>query len=346
MAHPFAKRTETAPMICATWGEVLAPAVAALIVERPPLGRRLALAPRRVLHAVAAFVTHALEQGASTTDIARDMDTRDVRELLRRAIPTAHPRLYGLLDRLGDQVRPLHVYQRTNRILCGPAGDLLLNSEAIDDGCLQIVEELVADPVLLAAQQAVGRSEGYIRQLRSALIYLRATGLAREIEQLPTGAGWRSIQRRVTADLGRAVAPSSPFRLPAGWRQVETLSDLLRWGRRLQNCVARIGGGGEHHLTQFVSGADLFFAHDGGPLALASVHNVGPTLWIIADMTIERSDARTSLSRQTLYVALSEAMVEVGHTLLDVAPASALHSIGWRAERAIDLGDDDLDDAA
>lgn len=211
MAHPFGKRTETAPMILATWGDTLAPTMAALVVERPPLGRRLARAPRRVLHAVAAYVTHALEQGASTADIARDTDTSDVRELLRRAIPTLHPRLYGLLDRMGDQARPLHVYQRTNRILCGPACDLLIDSETIDDGCLQGVEELVADRVLLAAQKVVGRSEGYIRQLRSALIYLRATGLAREIEQLPTGAGWRSIQRRVTADLGRAVAPPSPF---------------------------------------------------------------------------------------------------------------------------------------
>lgn len=333
-------------MIRATWGEALAPAVAALIVERPPLGRRLALAPRRVLHAIAAFVTHALEQGASTADIARDTDTRDVRELLRRAIPTAHPRLYGLLDRMGDQARPLHVYQRANRILCGPASELLLNSETIDDGCLQVVEELVADRVLLAAQQAVGRSEGYIRQLRSALIYLRATGLAREIEQLPTGAGWRSIQRRVTADLGRAVAPPSPFRPPAGWRQVETLSDLLHLGRNLQNCVARVGGGGEHHLTQFVSGVDLFFAHDGEPLALVSVHSVGPTLWTIGDLAFGRGSVRTSLSRQTLFVALREMMAGAGHMLLDVAPASALHSIGWRAERAIDLGDDDLDDAA
>ena len=76
MAHPFCKHTETAPMIAQAWGEQLAPAVAALILERPQLGQRLALAPRRVIHGLAAYIAHALEGGASAPDIAADVDTQ------------------------------------------------------------------------------------------------------------------------------------------------------------------------------------------------------------------------------------------------------------------------------
>lgn len=348
MAHPFTSRNETAPMIRATWGEALAPTVAALIVERPPLGRRLALAPRRVLHALAAFVLRASEQGATTADIARDMDTHDVRELLRRAIPAAHPRLYGLLDRMGNQARPLHTYERTNRILCGPASDLLLGSEAIDDGCLRVVEELVSDRVLLAAQQAVERSESQLRQLRSALAYLRATGLARDIEQLPAGAGWRSIKRRITADLGRAVAPPLPFRCPAGWQYVATLSDLFDLGRQFGNCVNGLGGGGTHHLVNFVSGMEVFFANDGEPTALASVQNVGPCLWVLAETAFRRHQPGRSPLMGDLRVALGEVLAEAGHVLLEITPVSALQSVAWNAESntALGEGDDDIDAAA
>jgi len=46
MAHPFTKHDETAPMIASVWGTALSTTVAALIVERPHLGHRLALAQR------------------------------------------------------------------------------------------------------------------------------------------------------------------------------------------------------------------------------------------------------------------------------------------------------------
>lgn len=220
MAHPFGTRTETAPMIWATWGDTLAPTVAALIVERPQLGQRIALAPRRVLHALAAYISHALEQNVSTSSIAANVDTLDIRVLLGRAIPAPHRRLYGLLDRAGEQVRPLTFYRRTNSILCGPASSLLVSSEIVDEACLSVVEELVSEPVLLAAEKAVGRSASNLRYLRTAFAFLRATGLALDVERLPSGAGWRSIKRRITSDLGRAVAPSRrrcrSAALPAG----------------------------------------------------------------------------------------------------------------------------------
>jgi len=128
MAHPFTKRVETSPMITAVWGTTLSSTVAALIVERPHLGHRLALAQRRVVHGLCAYILHALEQRLEPSAIAADVDLRDIRDLLATAIPNIHPRLYGLFDRLGDQAMPHAFYQRLNECLCGPASDLLLSS--------------------------------------------------------------------------------------------------------------------------------------------------------------------------------------------------------------------------
>lgn len=332
-------------MIRATWGDMLAPTVAALIVERPHLGHRLALAPRRVLHALSAFIAHALEQGTSTSGIAADVDTLDIRDLLGRAIPAPHRRLYGLLDRVGEQARPLAFYRRTNSILCGPASSLLLSSEAVDESCLHVVEELVSEPVLLAAQKAVGRSTSNLRYLRTALAFLRASGLALDVERLPSGAGWRSIKRRLTSDLGRAVAPPLPFRCPSSWRHVEKLSDLFQLGQSFNNCIGGIGSGGTHHLMQFATGTAVFLASDGDPPALACVQNVGPSLWHIGETAIGgRRPGRTPILSK-LHTALEKVLAEAGHKLLETSPASAFETIGWQANRAVDLGDG-LDDAA
>ena len=140
MANPSTGQVETAPMINAVWRGTLAPTVAALIVARPGLGHRLALALRRVLHALAAFIPHAVEQGWDTSGIAAEVDARDIRDLLACAIPNAHPRLLGLFNRLGNQSMGLAFYRRLNAALWGPASTLLLNSDAMNEarlGCLQ-----------------------------------------------------------------------------------------------------------------------------------------------------------------------------------------------------------------
>lgn len=347
MAHPFTKHDETAPMIACVWGTALSPTVAALIVERQHLGHRFSLAPRRVLHALSAFISHALEQDMSASEIAADVDRRDIRDLLACAIPIVHPRLFKLLDRCGEHAKPLAFYKRINEFLHGPASSLLLESEIVDEACLQIVEELVAEPVLLAARRAIGRSQSNLRLLRSVIAFLRATGLSLDAEQLPAGSGWRSIQRRLSSDLGRGVAPPLPCRCPDGWRQVTKLSDLFKLGRDLENCVAGVGGGGEHHLVNFITGEEFFLVSDSAPPALTSVQSAGPTLWIISQMAVGRGRPETGLLLGELRTAMRAVLTEAGHTLLEITPTSAIQSISYRAERAVELGEDeDLDDAA
>ena len=304
------------------------------------------MAPRRVLHALAAHIAHALEMDVSAPDIAAELGTKDVRVLLGRAIPDAHPRLFGMLDRVGERAVPLAFYRRLNRLLSGPASAAVLEHERIGEVCLRVAEALAREPVLLAARRAIGQSEHNLHQFRSVLAFLRATGLARDIEQVPHGAGWHSVVRRLTADLGRAVAPPLPFRCPPGWQHVAVLSDLFGLGKKLGNCVSGVGGGGTHHLLHFVDGEEVFFVSDGEQTALASVQNVGPRLWVIAQLAIRRHQPSLSPMVGNLRVALSEVLADAGHVLLEVAPISAFQSTAWSAESSAAQDADDLDVAA
>lgn len=114
-------------MIALVWGTSLGPVVAALIVDQPRLASRLALAPRRVMHALAAYICHALAMQQDTAQIAREIERQDVRALLSQAIPNPHPRLYRMLDRLGPTALDMAVHTRLNEVLHGPAADLLLD---------------------------------------------------------------------------------------------------------------------------------------------------------------------------------------------------------------------------
>ena len=296
-------------MINAVWRGTLAPTVAALIVARPGFGHRLALAPRRVLHALAVFIPHAVEQGCDTSDIAAEVDAREIRDLLACAIPNAHPRLLGLFDRLGAQSMGLTFYRRLNEALWGSASSLLLNSDAVDEARLGFIEQLVRPG-------AACSPKGH-RDFR----FLRTTSLSLDVEQPPLGSGWRAIRRRIMTDLGRAAAPPLPCRCPSGWRHIRTVSGLFQLGRDLRNCLAGIGLGGDHHLLQFLSGAELVFVSDDEASTLASVQSVGPSLWMIGETAVGRIHPAASPRPEELRIPLAKTLAEVGHTLLDTTPA-------------------------
>jgi hypothetical protein len=230
-------------MIASVWGPTLSTTVAALILERPHLGHRLALAQRKVVHGLAAYLLHALEQNLDAPAIADAVDVQDIRDLLASAIPETHSSLYGLFDRVGDKAMPLAFYRRVNDVLRGPASDLLLDREVVNEPCLGIIEVIASDPVLLSARKAIGNCSSNLNIVRTAVAFVRATGLSADVEQLPAGSSWRALKRRITADLGRASAPPLQFRQPQGWMHVEKMSELLRIGTELENCIAGFGPG-------------------------------------------------------------------------------------------------------
>lgn len=213
---------------------------------------------------------------------------------------------------------------------------------------LRIIEAVVVDHVLLAFRAKIGPSDSSLNVARSILAFLRATGLSVDLETLPPGSGWRALTRRITSDLGRASAPPLPFRCPDGWHQVETLAELFRIGKELQNCVASIGGGGEGHFVQFIMGQEIYFISDSEPLTLAAIQSVGPGLWKIAEMAGAARRSGTLPRFKELSDPLDIVLGEVGHMRLDTSPASVLQSLSWRGEGvAADLGEDgEVDEAA
>ena len=346
MAHPFMHH-ETAPMISLVWGQNLASVVAALIVDHPGLAARIALAPRRVVHALAAYIQHALGEQHDIKQIASEIERRDVRALLSDAVMNPHPRFYRMLDRLGPTVVDMATYRRLNDVLHGAAADLLLDADEVTDEHLRVLTQIVADPVLLAARKALMWSGADLQNLQHALAYLRVTGLSDDIEKLPPGAGWKAILRRISSDLGRARAPKVSFAAPAGWRQIEDVAGLWRIGTALGNCVSSFRSGGEGHIEQLINGDAVYLARDDEPVMLACIKKVGPNLWTLSETTTARHGSDIMQAREALRADLIIAIAETGGSLLDHAPLSAMRSISWRTQRAghgADLDLDDLDD--
>jgi hypothetical protein len=345
MAHPF-KQAETAPMIALVWGKTLAPIVSAMIVDQPGLAPRFVLAPRRVVHSIAAYILHALAQ-QNIQQIAREIETRDVRALLAGAVMNPHPRLYRRLDRIGPSALETTFYERLNEVLHGPAADLLLDIEEVSEMHLGFVTQIVTDPVLLAARKAIGWSEIDLKHLQHVLRYLRVTGLSDEIEWPPTGAGWKSILRRISSDMGRARAPRASFAAPLGWRQIEDVAGLWQVGTTLGNCVASFRSGGEGYVEQLIAGDAVYLAHDEAPIMLACVRNVGPNLWVLGETTTSRPGSDIMKVRKALRTGLANAIAGSGGALLDHSPLTAMQSIAWRTEEGVMLNlEDDLADVA
>jgi hypothetical protein len=299
------------------------------------------LAPARVIHALSAYVQASTAEGHDTASVADALLSTDIRELLARAVPNPHSRLFQLLDRLDTPAKSLDAYQRMNSLLHGPGSKLLLDSQTISVGQLALTERIAADPVLLAARRAIGSSDFNLTLLTSTLAYLRTSKLASAIEELPDGAGWRALCRRIKADLGRAQAPKPPFRIPDGWCHVVDVASLWHVGRELENCASGLSNGNEH-IRHLIAGTAVYIVTTATPTTLAMIECVGPTLWKLGDIG---SRGQWQEPRDKLIKGLTESLAEIGHTLLEDDPLQAMHTISWRAERTND-GLDGLDEAA
>lgn len=318
-------------MLAFVWGKTLAPVVAAMIVAHHDLGRRIALAPTRAVHAMAIFTHHALSEGLVASEIGTIIKESDLRDLLGRGIPRPHPRLFRVLNRIGPQAMRLGFYMRLNAALHGDAAATLLSSDRIDNDLLSALERVAADKVMMAAWKTISVSENDARLLSRTLAFLRATGLAADIEALPSGAGWQAIARRVEADLGRAQSPVPPFQMPIGWQRVDSLAGLWRVGKALENCVADLRGCDPDRLGQFVLGQMVFLVRDTAPTILAAIQMVAPRLWVIEQMAGKDNCPPDPTIRADFHLELAACLAEAGHKLLEDDPFRATISIAWRA---------------
>jgi len=328
-----AARRELAPMLTRVWGS-FSPTIAKLIVERPVLGHRLALAPKRVIHAVAVYVGWAEETCLSIAEIAATVDQHDIRTLLPDAIPDLHPRFYGVLGRISGQVLRRPLYLRLNAALHGPASALLLSTSTIHPANLDMLEQVGADRVLLAARKAVGHDSSRGRALRDTLAYLRALGVADEIEALPQGSGWTAIQRRIERDFGRVPVPLPNFDAPPGWHPLASVAAVMSVGRRFENCLARWTTFSAAHFMRLILGEAMVLIADAPAPLLVEVERIGPQVWRLGSVVGRNNKSADTDVQEALFNALSASMKAAGHTLLNGNPVYDLDAVLHR--------DDDL----
>ena len=303
---------EQAAMLVATWGD-LAGVAARLIRIRPGIAARLALAPTRAIHATAAYLHHVVASNYEDEVVGHAVERIKPRDLLRETLPAAHPRLYRLLDRAGPQAKPHDFYERLDAGLHGSASAVLLRAQNLGPDTLDTAELIAADPVLLAVKGGLDMGVYGMQCLGAALAYVRALGLAADVETLPRGAGVPALMRRIEADLGRGRPPPAPFPVPAGWRQVATIAELWALGRELHNCIGRMRGAGVEHASAYLASGEVILVSLAEPVVLASTASVGPGLWHVAQCAGRRNVAPPPEMRAGLEQAFRDSGVHLVH---------------------------------
>lgn len=339
-AEDHAAPREVAPMLTEALGDNLARPLAEALRGRPALALRLALAPPRVVHCVAAYLHHARALGLPAREVAAALEARPARALLAEAVPSHHPRLWGVLARLPERrAFSDDFYWRLDDALSGPAAEVLLRADRVDAERLRVAEAAAAEPFLVAAALAptgtgAGATRHDIEGLASVLALLRAHGAAAALEApLPDGAGWRAVARRAVRALGALRPPGSPpCPAPAPWVWVEDAATLLRRGRRLGNCVASSYSAPAYMLS-LAEGSKAYLWREGtsgggGPL-LATLRRVGPALWILGEVSGERNAVPPAKARARLLEGLRAG----GLAMVPADPGDALGDLLYRAER-------------
>jgi hypothetical protein len=246
-----------------------------------------------------------------------------------------------------QHVRPARSNGRLNDALHGPAAEAIFEADHVSDHLLSILDRSAKDRVLWAARKAIGTSDYSERSLTSTLAFLRAHGLAIAIEALPPGSGWRAVLRRLKADLGRARGPVPSFQPPEGWRRIETMAELWDVGAAMKNCVSSLRAGGEDYMRQFMSGTAVFLVSDGPPTMLASIENVGPSLWVLGEMTTLGYQIDFFGTSDAFRAVLAAKLAEAGDTLMDQLPFQAMSSIARQADhKAVEADLVEIEDAA
>lgn len=322
--------TEAAPML-RVWKR-LAPTMARLIRSKPDLAGRICMAPENAIHSIAAFLQH--RAGTEDDDLlAHDIATREARDLLAEAVSDAHPRLYGLLRRIGPTTKSLNFYLDLNHELGQPAADILLEAPSISLRTIRIARQVRADPVLLAARHAIGEDDILLRHLASAFGLLRSLGVANHIERLPRGSGIPSAVRRIKLDFVQATAPAIPFELPPNWQSVRDVGQLIKIGEKLQNCLGHWAGDGARHVRAYLSGSSVFLTYTDSVTVLVSLDRLGQKLWSLGEFDSNSSTEDDCGIRQRLLNELRDCLVQTGDVLLVVDPFRSIVELGWRARK-------------
>ncbi len=343
MSAPF-ERQETAPVL-----RVFGPhatRMAALLRARPTLLNRLAFAPARAIHSVAAFLYFCAEANAlPDPDVARILDERHPRQLLHAAIPDAPPALYKALDKAGDRVHERPFYERLAAACSGPLADKLLSSsKKIDNVRLHWAETLLAaDPAILGMSAMLTQPLHKVLALDIMLAFLRDHDAFRPADfELPEAADLPAILKRLCVALDRVKAPPQSFSIPAPFRFVQSVGELRAICLHLRNRGRNFRCRGTSHWFRLAKGMTVYVTSD-DPLMLSAVRRVGRSIWTIDEVDAPKSEGnRAADDVRTLLV---DALHQAGVRLVQEDPANVLGALtGYPGFE--DDGDDDPGDGA
>jgi hypothetical protein len=304
-----------------------APRIARFLQYQPALGARLLCAPLRALHAVGVYL-HLVET-ATDEEVARRLVEVGPRELLRFALPTAHPALYRVLDRCGDVVRSAQFYKALAEASAGPFAKVIFaTAKTIDDAFLRHLAALSrGDEVIRALPTRLLADVSAVEAATSLIALLRGYGTDAEsaLAGLPAKAGAAGVRRRLLKMLADLTAPPVPTPLPPGMTRITSVRELREVGCKLDLCVQKAMNGGADYWLRLVSGESIFAVLD-EPAALAELRAVAPGVWRLMDVREKSNRIISQARRRALFGDLAEA----GWKIVPVDPVHALMTLGTR----------------
>lgn len=343
MAHPFQKLPQ--PRETASFPRqfgVQAQRAAALIRLHPTLAQRLALAPRRAIHASAALLQVHAAEGVPLERSADLLLTADPRDVLRTAVPDAADTLLRTLDRALLPAWSLAGYRALNRLLGSKLAGDVATGDLIQTYVVQLATLLEGDPVVLRAHRMT--RDAHLRQaLATVVAVLRGLGALHDLDGLPDGAGRRAVARRARADLARLCFPATDLAVPEGWRRVGTVGQLWAHAGRLNLCISEGMYGAGDAVVSACMGRSVFLlsaAED----ALAQVRAVPGGMWVVEQVAV----ASNGPLPVGLHEGLCAGLRQAGATLLPTMPQGAVDAVLAPLRRKgrghTEVGPDDLDE--
>ena len=337
---------EQAPMLCVIWSEDLADRVAGLVRAHPVLAPRLLYAPRRAVHAyaIALYEAPIVDGGESEAELAARLASTHPRALLAEAMPGCSARLYAILDRCGETVRPAIFYQRLHALLLSDLALVVLDAPDIDDHVLDFAEMLGGmNSVVLHARRALHHSPIRAHALQDLLDLLADHGIAAAdlADRLSERGGAKALARAVRRLIDRLPLPHPGLAAPAGFRLTTTVGELRAVGRRFGNCLVGVAGRYDTGWLEAVRGQRVYVVRDDPPV-VACLRRASEGRWWVEQVSAHANESLSVEARRGLERDLAEA----GVRLLHGDPHRALWSLIDlpRTSDGDEADDDEVDD--
>jgi hypothetical protein len=329
---------ETAPFP-RTFGKQ-AQRVAALIRVAPSLAARLALAPARALHSVAAYLEAKAARGASLESMADALSSCAPRALLGQALPNHDARLFRLLNRAALPAWSLAEVMALDDVLRAELGDILSDGPISPETVSAARLILDAHPIVQRVCRAI--PDSWTRaKLSTAITWLDEQGALAHLSATPRVAGLSAIARRLRRDLATLRAPQAPFSIPADWAQIDTVDGLWAVGRELENCLAFAHYGACERVPDLLTGRDVYLFSRALRVVFRLRHMGGRT-WAC----VERGGHRNKSLKPEVIRGLADALRACGVVYLDDDLGTALEHLIRPLRARPDLADaEDAEDA-